>query len=81
MGHAGFYRRFIKDFSKISKPLCQLLELNREFNFDEACLTAFGILKKALISALVIIAPNWDQPFELMCDDSDFAVGVVLGQR
>ncbi|KAL5576650.1 hypothetical protein UlMin_018349 [Ulmus minor] len=81
LGHAGFYRRFIKDFSKISKPLCQLLELNREFNFDEACLTTFEILKKALISAPVIIAPNWDQPFELMCDASDFAVGAVLGQR
>ena len=81
LGHAGFYRRFIRDFSKVSKPLCQLLELNREFNFDEACLTAFEILKKALISAPVIIAPNWDQPFELMCDASDFAVGAVLGQR
>ena len=81
LGHTGFYRRFIKDFSKISKPLCQLLELNREFNFDEACLTAFEILKKALISAPVIISPNWDQPFELMCDASDFAVGAVFGQR
>ncbi|KAL5573921.1 hypothetical protein UlMin_023518 [Ulmus minor] len=81
LGHAGFYRRFIRDFSKISKPLCQLLELNRKFNFDEACLAAFKILKKALISAPVIIAPNWDQPFELMCNASDFAVGAVLGQR
>ena len=48
LGHAGVYRRFIKDFSKISKPLCQLLEQNREFNFDEACLKAFGILKKSI---------------------------------
>ena len=58
-----------------------MLELNREFNFDEACLIAFRILKKALIYAPVIIAPNWDQPFELMCDASDFAVGAVLDQR
>ena len=58
-----------------------MLEINREFNFDEACLAAFKILKKTLISAPVIIAPNWDQPFELMCDASDFAVGAVLGQR
>ncbi len=75
LGHAGFYRRFIKDFSKISKPLCQLLELNREFIFDEACLKAFEILKKSLISAPVIIAPDWGQPFELICDASDYAVG------
>ncbi len=81
MGHSGFYRRFVKDFSKISKPLCHLLEQNRDFNFDEACLKAFGILKKALISAPIIIAPNWEKPFELMCDASDFAVGAVLGQR
>ena len=79
LGHAGFYRRFIKNFSKISKPLCQLLEHNIEFNFDEACLKAFEILKKALIFAPIIIAHDWDQPFELMCDASDFAVGVVLG--
>lgn len=81
LGHAGFYRRFIKDFSKISKPLCQLLEHNRDFNFDDACLKAFEILKKALVSAPVIIAPDWEKPFELMCDASDFAVGAVLGQR
>ena len=58
LGHTGFYITFIKIFSKISKPLCQLLEQNMEFNFDEACLKAFGILKKAIISARVIIAPN-----------------------
>ena len=75
LGHAGFYRRFIKDFPKISKPLCQLLEHNRDFKFDEACLRAFEILKKALIFAPIIIAPDWEKPFELMYDTSDFAVG------
>ena len=58
LGHAGFHRRFIKDFSKISKPLCQLLEQNRDFKFDEAFLEAFEILKKALIFAPIIIAPD-----------------------
>ena len=58
LGHAGFYRRFIKDFSRISKPLYQLLEHNREFEFDEACLKAFEILKKALVSTPIIIAPD-----------------------
>ena len=81
LGHASFYRRFIKDFSKISKPLCQLLEHNRKFNFDEACFKAFEILKKALISAPIIITPDWDKQFELICDASDFVVGAVLGQR
>ncbi|XP_062074990.1 uncharacterized mitochondrial protein AtMg00860-like [Humulus lupulus] len=79
--HAGFYRRFIKDFSKISKPLCSLLEHNRAFEFTKECQEAFVTLKKALITAPIIVAPDWSLPFELMCDASDFAVGAVLGQR
>ena len=81
LGHAGFYRRFIKDFSKISKPLCKLLENDTPFLFDEACLKAFEELKRRLISEPIIIAPDWSLPFELMCDASDYAVGAVMGQR
>ncbi|XP_063937997.1 uncharacterized protein LOC135147891 [Daucus carota subsp. sativus] len=77
----GFYRRFIKDFSKISKPLCNLLEKDIPFKFDEKCLEAFEILKKKLTSTPIITAPDWSKPFELMCDASDYAVGAVLGQR
>ncbi|RVW37789.1 Retrovirus-related Pol polyprotein from transposon 17.6 [Vitis vinifera] len=57
LGHAGFYRRFIKDFSKLSKPLCELLAKDANEG------------------------PNWQLPFEVMCDASDFAIGAVLGQR
>ncbi|KAK1644291.1 hypothetical protein QYE76_062096 [Lolium multiflorum] len=64
LGHAGFYRRFIKDFSKISKPLTNLLQKD-----------------KALTTAPVVEPPDWNLPFEIMCDASDFAVGAVLGQR
>ncbi|CAM8960866.1 unnamed protein product [Rhodiola kirilowii] len=81
LGHAGFYRRFIKDFSKIAKPLTNLLCNDTKFRFDEECLVAFEKLKKALVSAPIIQPPNWDLPFELMCDASDYAVGAVLGQR
>ncbi|CAM8975262.1 unnamed protein product [Rhodiola kirilowii] len=81
LGHAGFYRRFIKDFSKIAKPLTHLLCNDVQFNFDEGCLEAFEKLKKALVSAPIVQPPNWDLPFELMCDASDFAIGAVLGQR
>ncbi|KAI5323720.1 hypothetical protein L3X38_032792 [Prunus dulcis] len=81
LGHTGFYRRFIKDFSKISRPLCTLLAKDAPFNFDKACLEAFNKLKALLTSAPIIAAPNWDLPFELMCDASDYAVGAVLGQR
>ncbi|XP_019082635.1 PREDICTED: uncharacterized protein LOC109125460 [Camelina sativa] len=81
LGHAGFYKRFIKDFSKIARPLTRLLCKEIEFEFDAACLEAFSKIKEALVSAPIVQAPNWDHPFEIMCDTSDFAVGAVLGQR
>ncbi|KAK6115043.1 hypothetical protein DH2020_007312 [Rehmannia glutinosa] len=65
LGHAGFYRRFIHDFSKISKPLSQLLEKDDAFNFSNDCLQAFDTLKKALVTAPILVAPDWSQPFEL----------------
>ena len=80
LGHAGFYRRFIKDFSKLSKPLCNLLEKNSAFDFDDACLQAFNAIKEKLVSAPIMIVPDWNQPFEVMCDASDIAIGAVLGQ-
>ena len=81
LGNAGFYRRFIKDFSKIARPLCRLLEKNTKFNFDDSCKAAFEEIKIRLVQAPIMAAPEWDQGFEIMCDASDFSMGVVLGQR
>ncbi|CAM8923584.1 unnamed protein product [Rhodiola kirilowii] len=81
LGHAGFYRHFIKDFSKTAKPLTDLLCQEAEFNFSDSCLIAFNNLKTALTCAPIVQPPNWELPFELMCDASDFAVGAVPGQR
>ena len=81
LGHAGFYRRFIKDFSKIARPLCRLLEKETKFNFDDSCKAAFEEIKLRLVQAPIIAAPEWDQGFEIMYDASDFAMGAVLGQR
>ncbi|KAM1943148.1 hypothetical protein ACFX15_011526 [Malus domestica] len=81
LGHAGFYRRFIKDFSKISRPLCNLLAKDATFDFDANCHNAFNKLKDLLTSAPIITTPDWTLHFELMCDASDYVVGVVLGQR
>src|SRR4030065_1722982 len=52
-----------------------------EFIFDEQCHESFQLLKRALISAPIMQPPDWSQPFEIMCDASDYAVGAVLGQR
>ena len=81
LGHAGFYRRFIKDFSKTARPLCRLLEKDTRFNFDDSCRVAFKEIKIKLVQASIMAAPDWDQGFEIMCDACDFAMGAALGQR
>ncbi|XP_075107083.1 uncharacterized protein LOC142180062 [Nicotiana tabacum] len=65
----------------IDQMLDRLLEKDVLFKFDDACLKAFEELKKKLVSALIIVAPDWNEPFELICDASDGAIGTVLGQR
>nr|GFB92240.1 DNA-directed DNA polymerase [Tanacetum cinerariifolium] len=80
LGHVGFYRRFIKDFSKIARLMTRLLEKDTPFIFSQECVDAFQRLKRKLTKAHILIAPDWDMPFELMCDASDFTIGEVLGQ-
>ncbi|GKD11033.1 reverse transcriptase domain-containing protein [Tanacetum coccineum] len=81
LGHAGFYRRFIQDFSKIARPMTHLLEKETLFIFSKECIEAFETLKIKLTQAPILVALDWDLPFEIMCDASDFDVGAVLGQR
>ncbi|XP_022008022.1 uncharacterized mitochondrial protein AtMg00860-like [Helianthus annuus] len=78
LGHAGFYHHFIRDFSKIVRPMTRLLEKDVPFDFSEECMRAFEFLKEKLVSSPIFIAPDWSLPFELMCDASDFAVGTIL---
>ena len=79
--HVGFYQRFIQYFVKVSKPLTTLLCKDKDFIIDEEGKRAFTMLKQALIEAPILQSPNWDLPFEIMCDALDYAVGAVLGQR
>ncbi|GJV26281.1 reverse transcriptase domain-containing protein [Tanacetum coccineum] len=79
LGHVGFYRRFIQDFSKIARPMTHLLEKETPFIFSKECIEAFNILKKKLTEAPILVALDWDLPFEIMCDASDYVVGAVLG--
>ncbi|GJV93676.1 reverse transcriptase domain-containing protein [Tanacetum coccineum] len=85
MVHVGnlsrYDQRISQNFSKIARPLTKLLEKDTPFEFDVECQKAFESLKKKLTCALVIVSPNWNLLFELMCDASDFAVGAVFGQK
>ena len=51
------------------------------FYFSKECLNAFETLKSKLISSPIIVAPDWELSFTLMCDASDFAIGAILGQQ
>ena len=79
LGHAGFYKRFIKDFSKISKPLSKLLEKDDKFVWSESCQKRFEELKSHLTTTPIVRALNWKLPFEVMCNASDLAIRLVLG--
>ena len=79
--HVGFYRRFIQNFSKISKPLYKILEKDAKFEWDTECQQRFEELKAYLTTAPIVRAPNWQLPFEVMCDASDLAVEAILRQR
>nr|GEV56510.1 reverse transcriptase domain-containing protein [Tanacetum cinerariifolium] len=81
LGHASFYRCFIQDFSKIARPMTHLLEKETPLVFSKECIDAFNTLKKKLTEAPILVVPNWNLPFELMWDASDYVIGAVLGQR
>ena len=79
LGHADFYRRFIRDFSKIARPLCGLLEKDAKFNFDESCQYSFEEIKSRLVEAPIMTKLDWNKEFEIMCVANDYAMGAVLG--
>lgn len=80
LGLAGYYRRFISNFAKVSKPLTKLLQKDQPFVFDSECVKSFNDLKHALTSTPVLVYPNFNEPFLLTTDASGFAIGAVLSQ-
>ena len=77
--HASFYRRFIKDFAKIAKPLVELFEKEVPYFLNDECITAFHMIKRSLTTAPILQPPKEGEPFEIMCDASEYVVGAVLG--
>ena len=81
LGLAYYYRRFIKNFSKIAKPMSDLLKKNLTLEWTKSCEQAFQELKEKLNSPLVLKFPEFEKPFEVHTDASDFAIGGVLMQE
>jgi hypothetical protein len=81
LGHAGYYRRFIPNFTSLAIPLFELLSKEDEFKWDDECQIYFEILKQKLSTTSVLRGPNWSLPFHICTDASDIDIGVVLGQR
>jgi hypothetical protein len=81
LGLAGYYRRFIKGFSKLVKPLTSLLEKGKEFKWDEACQNCFEELKKRLTTTLILVMPDIHKGFDVYCDASHLGLGCVLMQE
>ena len=79
-GLANYYRRFVKDFASIAKPLHQLTEKKTPFKWTEQCDNAFASLKLFLTSAPILALPDWSQQFILDTDASDTGIGAVLSQ-
>jgi hypothetical protein len=78
---AGYYRRFILDFSRIAKPMTELLKKGIKFVWSEACNKAFQKLRELLTSAPVLAQPDNSKPYEVYCDASDTGLGRVLMQQ
>nr|GEY76371.1 reverse transcriptase domain-containing protein, chloroplastic [Tanacetum cinerariifolium] len=74
-------QRSIQDFSKIARPMTHILEKETPFLFSKDCIDAFETHKKKLTEASILVVPDWNLPFELMCDASDFTITAVLGQH
>jgi hypothetical protein len=80
LGLAGYYRRFIEGFSKISKPMTELLEKDKQIKWTPACESSFQELKERLTTAPVLVMLNIEKPFSIYCDASGPGLGCVLMQ-
>ena len=75
LGLAGYYRRFIENFSKIAKPMTELLKKDTKFNWTEECEASFQELKKRLVTSPVLILPDQRKDYEVYCDASRRGLG------
>jgi hypothetical protein len=81
LGLAGYYRRFIRNFSKIAKSITELLNKGNKYVWSDACDEVFKNLKKLLTTSPVLAQPDTDKSFDVYCDASGTGLGGVLMQE
>lgn len=81
MGSASYYRRFVKDFAKITSPLANLTKSSVKLVWDDKCQAAFDLIKQKLITTPTLITLDWNEEFHVHCDASNEAIGSVLAQN
>jgi hypothetical protein len=81
LGHAGYYSRFIPNFTSLATPLFKLLSKEAEFKWDDECQISFEILKQKLSTTPILRGPNWSLPFHICTNASDTALEAILRQR
>jgi hypothetical protein len=81
LGLAGYYRKFILNFSKISKPITELLKKGKKYVWSEACDEAFQMLKNLLTTSPMLAQPDIAKSFDVYCDASSTGLGCVLMQK
>jgi hypothetical protein len=81
LGLAGYYRKFIPNFSKISKPITELLKKGKKYVWSEACDEAFQMLKNLLTTSPMLAQPDIAKSFDVYCDASSTGLGCVLMQK
>jgi hypothetical protein len=81
LGLAGYYRRFILNFSKIMRSVTELLKKENKYVWSDACDEAFKLLKKLLTTSPMVAQPNTDKPFDVYCDASSTGLGGVLMEQ
>ena len=81
LGLTQFYRRFMKDYSKLARPIQKLTQHDQPWNWDSECETAFQTLKTKLVEPPILAYPSFEKPFILTTDASDHALGYILSQK
>jgi hypothetical protein len=80
LGHTGYYKKFIKGYAQITTPMEKLLKKDCQFHWTKECQHRFNTMKQKMVTAPILVFPDWSKEFHVHVDESSIALGVVLAQ-